>query len=382
MAAAIASLAAPQKVFLDGGIKMTIRQSGKVGVRRVRLNCRNSAGEAKPGTKRTSYNLKIKDDWADLHVEAHPKCKKEDIKKTRLITAIKTPYLPDGRFDLKAYDRLCQAQIDAGVDGLVVCGTTGEGHLMNWDEHIILIAHTCASFGDKVVVIGNTGSNCTKEAVEGTEKGFQVGMDCALQINPYYGKTSRQGILMHFNLALDMGPGILYNVPTRTGQDIPTDIVSELAAHPGFVGIKECSGNDRIAHYAQLGITSWSGNDDQSRGARWEAGGQGVISVTSNLVPGLMHKLMYASNDKALGEQLMPLMSWLFSEPSPIGLNTALALLGMVRPVFRLPYMPMSKAKQQEFIDIANKIGLQHFVGGKTSLRVFEDDEWVLAAHY
>lgn len=133
------------------------------------------------------------------------------------IPAIKTPYLASGKFDLVTYDRLVDAQIEAGVDGLIIGGTTGEGQLMSWDEHIMLIAHTVNSFGDRVRVIGNTGSNSTREAVHASEQGFAVGMDAALHINPYYGKTSAVGLATHFQAVLAEGPAMLYNVPGRTG---------------------------------------------------------------------------------------------------------------------------------------------------------------------
>ena len=93
----------------------------------------------------------------------------------------------------------------------------GEGQLMSWDEHVMLIAHTVNSFGSKLQVIGNTGSNSTREALHATEQGFAVGMDAALQINPYYGKTSLDGLIAHFSAVLDEGPTIIYNVPSRTG---------------------------------------------------------------------------------------------------------------------------------------------------------------------
>lgn len=99
----------------------------------------------------------------------------EKVKETRLITALKTPYLPNGKVDLAAYDALVEKQIEAGVGGLIVGGTTGEGQLMSWDEHIMLIAHTAKLYGDKLVIVGNTGSNSTREAVHATSQGFAVG---------------------------------------------------------------------------------------------------------------------------------------------------------------------------------------------------------------
>ena len=170
----------------------------------------------------------------------------EKLQTARLITAIKTPYLENGKFDLAAYDRLVEHQVHNGVEGLVIGGTTGEGQLMSWDEHIMLIAHTVNKFGKDILVIGNTGSNSTREALHATSQGVAVGMHAALHINPYYGKTSRAGLIRHFSAALDEGPAIIYNVPGRTGQDIPDDVVQQLAPHANFLGMKECTGNPRI----------------------------------------------------------------------------------------------------------------------------------------
>ena len=205
-----------------------------------------------------------------------------------MITAIKTPYTRNGKFDLVAFDQMVEYQIQCGVDGLIIGGTTGEGQLMSWDEHVMLIAHTARVFGDNILVIGNTGgpcciltspvldplcankrshahrlqgcltscslympmptagSNSTREALHATEQGFAVGMHAALQINPYYGKTSMDGLLMHFRALLEEGPAIIYNVPGRTGQDIPDRVIEELAREPNFLGVKECTGNQRI----------------------------------------------------------------------------------------------------------------------------------------
>ena len=124
------------------------------------------------------------------------------IQELRLMTAIKTPYDRAGRLDLAAFDRHVEDQIANGVEGLIIGGTTGEGHLLNWGEHIMLIAHAKSKFGDRVVVVGNTGSNSTGELNANTQYGFASGMDAALIINPYYGRTSTQGIISHLNVGL------------------------------------------------------------------------------------------------------------------------------------------------------------------------------------
>lgn len=251
---------------------------------------------------------------------------------------------------------------------------------MSWDEHIMLIAHTVNSFGSELAVIGNTGSNSTREALHATEQGFAVGMHAALQINPYYGKTSTAGVLTHLHALLDEGPAIVYNVPGRTGQDIPDAVVGSLAAHPSFLGMKECTGNARIrAHLADRRTLSWCGNDDEAHSARHEAGAQGVISVISNLLPGVVSRLM-AQPDPQLAASISGLMGWLFSEPNPIPLNTAMAMCGLVQPVFRLPYVPMSKPQREE--GAKHLRALQQHIPGCKEVRVMEDDEFKLIGWY
>ncbi|KAE8727515.1 4-hydroxy-tetrahydrodipicolinate synthase 2 [Hibiscus syriacus] len=305
----------------------------------------------------------------------------EDIKSLRLITVIKTPYLPDGRFDLEAYDDLVNMQIENGAEAVIVGGTTGEGQLMSWDEHIMLIGHTVNCFGGSVKVIGNTGSNSTREAIHATEQGFAVGMHAALHINPYYGKTSVEGLISHFDSVLPMGPTIIYNVPSRTGQDIPPHIINTLAESPNLAGIKECVGNDRIEQYTGNGMVVWSGNDDQCHDARWSHGATGVISVTSNLVPSLCENSCLEVKNTALNAKLLPLIEWLFQEPNPVGLNTALAQLGVVRPVFRLPYVPLPFEKRVEFVNLVKEIGRENFVG-KKEVQVLDDDDFILVGRY
>ncbi|XP_059459002.1 4-hydroxy-tetrahydrodipicolinate synthase, chloroplastic [Corylus avellana] len=314
-------------------------------------------------------------------LESKNRTSTESIKSLRLITAIKTPYLPDGRFDLEAYDDLVNMQIVDGVEGVIVGGTTGEGQLMSWDEHIMLIGHTVNCFGGSIKVIGNTGSNSTREAIHATEQGFAVGMHAALHINPYYGKTSLEGMVSHFERVLSMGPTIIYNVPSRTGQDIPPRVIHTVAQSANFAGVKECTGNDRVEQYTENGIVVWSGNDDECHDARWSHGATGVISVASNLAPGLMRELIFGGKNPSLNTKLMPLIKWLFHEPNPIGLNTALAQLGVVRPVFRLPYVPLSLAKRVEFVNLVNEIGRENFVGEK-DVKVLDSDDFILIDRY
>ena len=286
----------------------------------------------------------------------------EQIKQASLITAIKTPYLANGEIDIAKYDELVEIQIAAGVDGIVVGGTTGEGQLMNWEEHLMLIAHSANKFGDKLLIVGNTGSNNTREAIKATKYGFASGMHASLQINPYYGRTSIAGVKEHFKRVLDIGPAFIYNVAGRTGQDLTPDIIEPLAQHEHFIGVKECGGNERIAHYEQQGIACWSGNDDEAHDARHIHKAHGVISVTSNLIPGLFRQLMDSKND-ALNNSLQPLMNWLFCEPNPIAINTAMIMTGAVNPVFRMPYVPLNDEQQQQGETLINQLKVDDIVG-------------------
>lgn len=298
------------------------------------------------------------------------------MRTLRLMTAIKTPYLPDGNVDLPAFDRHVEHQIAHGVEALIIGGTTGEGHLLSWEEHLFLIAHAKAKFGDKLAIVGNTGGMCTAEAAVATRKGFAAGMDCSLLINPYYGKTSARGIVMHLESGLKYGPGIIYNVPGRTSQDIKPEIIMEIAHHEHFVGVKECMGHERIELLSLRGIPCWSGNDEQCHISRQLHGAVGVISVTSNVVPALMYELVHGPRNDELDAKLQPLFRWLFVEPNPIGVSTLLMQLDMAEPVFRLPYTFNSLEMRQESVQLVKTLGLQHFPQGPKGLRVLEDAEF------
>jgi 4-hydroxy-tetrahydrodipicolinate synthase len=295
------------------------------------------------------------------------------IKQASLMTAIKTPYLPNRSFDLEAFDRLVDLQIKSGVQGLIVGGTTGEGQLMGWDEHIMLIAHCVHKYSDQMVIVGNTGSNNTYEAIRATEQGFAVGMDAALQINPYYGKTSPEGIIAHFGKVLDIGPCIIYNVPARTGQDVPPEIMESLAKNINLVGIKECMGTERIKYYETHGIACWSGNDDQSHDSRHEGRSHGVISVAANVIPKTMRKLM-DSPQPELNKKLKVFFDWLFCEPNPIPLNTIMPMLGLAKPVFRLPYVPLNLDQREKGLQLFNDLNLDELV---TDIQNLPDDQYI-----
>jgi 4-hydroxy-tetrahydrodipicolinate synthase len=299
----------------------------------------------------------------------------KQFKAASLMTAIKTPFNVKGEIDFNIYDQLVVKQIKAGVDGIVVGGTTGEGHLLTWEEHLILIAHSVHKHGKDLLIIGNTGSNNTREAIKATQYGFAAGMDATLQINPYYGRSSSEGVIAHFEKLLDIGPAFIYNVPSRTGQDLTPELIELLSKHKNFIGVKECTGNERIAYYEERGIACWSGNDDESAAGRHQYGSHGVISVTSNIVPNLMRQLMDAPND-SLQQSMQPLMQWLFCEPNPIAINTALMMTGAVAPIFRMPYKALTKVQREQGLALLANITKGELVGDKLMLMADDDFQY------
>lgn len=299
-----------------------------------------------------------------------------DIRQKSLITAIKTPFDKKGNIDLKTYDALIERQIQFGIDGVVVGGTTGEGHLLANEELLMLIAHTVNKYADKLLVVGSTGDNNTRNAIKKTQFGFASGMHASLQINPYYGKTTAQGIEEHIQSCMHMGPTFIYNVPSRTGQDIQPQTIRNLSKHENFIGLKECTGNQRIALYESEGIACWSGNDNECYEARHFCASHGVISVAANLIPGVIRRLIDQQSE-SLNQSLKVLFDWLFCEPNPIPLNTALAMLGAIQPVFRLPYVPLDEDKQELGISIMQQLSRQELPGEK--LELLNNDLLILA---
>jgi 4-hydroxy-tetrahydrodipicolinate synthase len=183
-------------------------------------------------------------------------------------------------------------------------------------------------------------------------------------VNPYYGKSNPKGVLYHFESLMDYGPTIIYNVAGRTAQDITPDLVYQIAKHPNFAGMKECGGHDRIKLYSDKGIKCWSGNDDEAHESRFNYGGHGVISVTSNVLPAAMRRLM-DYEDPELNAKIKPFMNWLFLQPNPIGINTLLAMTGAAEPIFRAPYWPYDEDVRLEVIPLLKDFKDSEICGGR-----------------
>ena len=261
--------------------------------------------------------------------------------------AIITPFR-DGKIDYEDFARIIEFQIENGTDAIVVCGTTGEASTLSDDEHIAAIEFTVKQTAGRVPVIAGTGSNDTAYAIWLTKEACRVGADAMLVVTPYYNKASTKGLINHFTAIADAStkPIILYNVPGRTGCNIPLPVYRELAKHPNIVATKEASGNiSAIAELiAELGdqLDVYSGNDDQIVPIL-SLGGKGVISVLSNVMPRETHDICQLYFDgkvkesAALQLKLLDLINNLFIEVNPIPVKAAMNLMGYCTKEVRPP---------------------------------------------
>lgn len=269
------------------------------------------------------------------------------------MVAIVTPMFDDGSLDLDALRALIDWHIAAGTDGIVIVGTTGESPTVDVAEHCMLIETTVEHVKGRVAVIAGTGANSTTEAIELTAKAKALGVDACLLVAPYYNKPTQEGLYQHFvaiATAVDV-PQILYNVPGRTGCDISNDTVIRLAEIENIVGIKDATGGIERGTDLLLRVPKdfaiYSG-DDATGMALMLLGGQGVISVTANVAPKLMHELCVAAMSgevkKAceINAQLFALHQKLFVEANPIPVKWALQQMGLIKTGIRLPMVNLS----------------------------------------
>ncbi len=269
------------------------------------------------------------------------------------LVAIVTPMHDNGALDLQALTNLIDFHIDQGTDGIVIVGTTGESPTVDVDEHCTLIKTTIEHVAKRVPVIAGTGANSTKEAIELTAKAKELGADACLLVAPYYNKPTQEGLYQHYLAvaeAVDI-PQILYNVPGRTGCDISNDTVLRLASIPNIIGIKDATGSiergtDLILR-APKEFAIYSG-DDATGMALMLLGAHGVISVTANVAPKLMHKMFVAATSGNVKEacelngQLFALHQKLFIEANPIPVKWVLHQMGKIGAGIRLPLVPLS----------------------------------------
>lgn len=269
------------------------------------------------------------------------------------LVAIVTPMHEDGALDLSALRSLIDFHVNQGTDGIVIVGTTGESPTVDYEEHCQLISVAVEHVAGRIPVIAGTGANSTSEALTLTRQAKRLGADACLLVAPYYNKPTQEGLYQHFRTvaeAVDI-PQILYNVPSRTGCDISNDTALRLAELPCIVGIKDATGNlergtDLILR-APSHFAIYSG-DDGSCLPLMLMGGKGVISVTANVAPRLMHEMCAAAlagdidTARSINARLFPLHQKLFVEANPIPVKWVLHEMGLIGPGLRLPLVPLS----------------------------------------
>ena len=288
---------------------------------------------------------------------------------TGSLVAIVTPMLEDGRLDLARFKALIDWHIAEGTDGIVVVGTTGESPTVDFDEHKALIKLAVEHARGRIPVIAGTGGNSTAEAIELTESAKKNGATACLSVVPYYNKPTQEGMYRHFRKiaeSVDI-PMILYNVPVRTVADLQNDTVLRLAVVPGIIGIKDATANmergSDLVRRAPRGFAIYSGEDSGAL-ALILLGGHGVISVTANVAPRLMHEMCAAAlvgdvkKARDLNLRLLPLHQRLFLEANPIPVKWALGQMGMIEPGLRLPLTPLAERCHEQVREALAEAGI------------------------
>jgi 4-hydroxy-tetrahydrodipicolinate synthase len=278
------------------------------------------------------------------------------------LVAIVTPMREDGALDLDAFRKLIDWHIREGTDGIVVVGTTGESPTVDFEEHRLLIDAAVKHAGKRIPIIAGTGANSTREAIGLAEHARKSGADMSLTVVPYYNKPSQEGLYRHFRAiaeAVDM-PHILYNVPGRTVADMQNETVLRLAEIPNIVGIKDATANlERGADLLRRKprhFRVYSG-DDATGLPLMLLGGDGVISVTANVAPRLMHDMCKAAVTgevaaaREINNQLLGLHRHLFCEANPIPVKWAVQQLGLIAGGIRLPLTPLAEGFHNQVRD-------------------------------
>jgi 4-hydroxy-tetrahydrodipicolinate synthase len=283
-------------------------------------------------------------------------------------TALITPFRTDRSVDERALRGLIDWQLDEGIDFLVPCGSTGEAATMTPAEHRRVVEITVEQVKGRVAVVAGAGSNDTAKAIETSRIMRETGVTHLLHVSPMYNKPPQRGITEHFTAiasAVDL-PVVIYNVPGRTGSNIEASTTLEMSAHPNIVSVKEASGN--LAQIAdcirgkRAGFTVLSGDDELTLPIL-ALGGEGLISVVSNVVPRLMTELVRLGRDgridaaREVHYRLLPWMRAAFVESNPMPVKAALAMMGRCENVLRTPLVPMAEAHRTTVRDALRAAG-------------------------
>ncbi len=279
------------------------------------------------------------------------------------LVAIVTPFDSKGAVDRAAFEVLIERQIQHGTDGIVVCGTTGEAATLSDSEYRAVVRQCVENVAGRVPVIAGSGSNNTGHVVETSLVAEELGVDALLVVSPYYNKPTQEGLRRHYETVMDAVhiPVVLYNVPGRTASNISAATTLALSQHPNCLAVKEASGNlsqiQEIIFNAPEGFSVLSG-DDALAFPMMALGASGVVGVASNVVPGEMKRLVEAlaaenmAEARVLQAQLLPLMEAIFWESNPIPIKAALAHLGLIDEVLRLPLVPANPKTRARLVEI------------------------------
>ena len=286
-----------------------------------------------------------------------------------VLTALITPFR-DGEVDEPALRALVERQIEAGIDGLVPCGSTGESATLSHEEHNRVVAITIDAAAGRVPVVAGTGSNSTAEAIALTAHAREAGAAGALLLSPYYNKPTQEGIYAHYAaIARETAlPLVIYNIPGRTASNIAPETIGRLARLDHIVGIKEASGDlDQMSHVVAACPDDFAvlSGDDSLTLPLMSIGGKGVISTSSNVAPTRMIELVraFAGGDVARARQqhlaLLPLFDALFCETNPIPVKAACAALGWCDGEIRLPMTPITAPNLERLKVVLKDMGIQ-----------------------
>ncbi len=284
-------------------------------------------------------------------------------------TALITPFQKNGSLDEAALRKLVRRQIEAGIHYLVPCGTTGESPTLSLEEHLRVVEIVVAEAKGTVPVLAGAGGYWTDDVIDLMERIEKLGVDGILSVTPYYNRPTQEGLFQHYKALARATklPIILYSVQGRTGVNIEPATVARLAAIKNIIGIKEASGNmaqvARVIQAVPENFLVLSG-DDSVTIPLMALGGQGIISVAANQIPGEMANLAEAclnqdfGTARAIQRRFLPLMEVNFIESNPIPVKAALAMMKLCKPVWRLPLVPPSEASQAKIESVLKQVGL------------------------
>jgi 4-hydroxy-tetrahydrodipicolinate synthase len=287
----------------------------------------------------------------------------------RVITAMVTPFTPEGQVDYEMAARLAQHLVENGSEGLAICGTTGESPTLTWDEEYQLFQVVLERVGDRASVLAGTGSNSTREAISATTKAAKLGVHGSLQVCPYYNKPPQEGLYQHFKAIAESTdiPLILYNIPARTGVSLLPETVARLAEIPSIIGIKEATGSleqaSAIRELASPDFLIYAG-DDALTLPLLSVGAHGIISVASHLVGPQMQQMVKAfitgdvHQARTIHQKLLPLFRALFLTTNPIPVKCALELMGWPVGKPRLPLVSAPSTVREQLNDVLKVLSL------------------------